>query len=140
MNDVHEGGCLCTAIRYRFSGTALATSMCHCRSCRRATGATRVAWLVARSVDFEFTAALPQTFRSSPEVTRSFCARCGTSLTYRHDESPHTVDIAIATLDEPERFAPMREVWLDDKISWEIDNPRLRQYAGSSAGPSKHDR
>jgi hypothetical protein len=39
-----QGGCLCNSIGYRLTGVPLAQSLCHCRSCRLASGAPSVAW------------------------------------------------------------------------------------------------
>lgn len=130
--DVLEGGCLCAAVRYRVSGAALATSNCHCNSCRRASGAPSVAWGVFRSGDFAFIAGHPVAFRSSPPVVRTFCGRCGTPLTYQHDDSPGTIDVTTATLDSPERFPPTREIWLEHKLSWAPVNAALRHFPRSS--------
>ena len=38
MSDVHEGGCLCGAIRYRVKGNPQRASVCHCTFCQRHTG------------------------------------------------------------------------------------------------------
>jgi hypothetical protein len=37
-----EGGCLCGAIRYRATGAPYNITYCHCRTCRRASGAAFV--------------------------------------------------------------------------------------------------
>jgi len=37
-----EGGCLCGAVRYSVTGTPVARTLCHCISCRRATGGVSV--------------------------------------------------------------------------------------------------
>lgn len=39
--SVAEGGCMCSAIRYRISGQPTNSMVCHCRSCRRAARRTR---------------------------------------------------------------------------------------------------
>lgn len=130
---VIEGGCLCTAIRYRIIGAPLAQSRCHCRSCRLASGAPSVAWVVVRSSDFEIVSGRPRRFHSSPHVVRTFCRRCGTPLTYQHDDSLDTIDITSATLDRPEQFPPTREVWIEHKLAWESLNASLRHFPGSSA-------
>ncbi len=30
MSEIHEGGCLCGAIRYRVKGNPLGAQVCHC--------------------------------------------------------------------------------------------------------------
>jgi hypothetical protein len=38
MSEIHEGGCVCRAIRYRVNGTPLRVSACYCTFCQRRTG------------------------------------------------------------------------------------------------------
>jgi hypothetical protein len=70
---------------------------------------------------------------------RTFCGRCGTPLTYRHDSSPGTVDVTTVSLDDPDRFPPTREVWLEHKLAWEALNADLDHYPRSSAEGQKTD-
>jgi hypothetical protein len=129
---VIEGRCLCSAVRYRVTGTPIVTSLCHCRTCRLAAGAPSVAWVIFRSSDFMFSTEQPARFRSSPGVVRTFCSRCGTSLTYQRDAEPDTVDVTTASLDSPDEFAPTREIWIAHKLAWERLNDTLPQYPESS--------
>lgn len=127
-----QGGCLCGAVRYCVTGEPIARSLCHCRTCRLAAGAPSVAWVVLRSRDFMFSAGEPAPFRSSPGVIRTFCSRCGTSLTYQRDAEQDTIDVTTASLDCPDDFAPTREIWIAHKLAWESLNDTLPQYPGSS--------
>jgi len=124
-----EGGCLCGAIRYRIEGEPIARALCHCRSCRRASAAPSVAWVTVPLSGYEVTAGKPTAFRSSPPVTRTFCGRCGSPLTYHHDGDADTIDVTTVTLDEPERFAPTYELWLQDKLAWEALSEHLDHYS-----------
>ena len=130
--DVLEGGCLCGTIRYRIRGSPLRASNCHCRSCRRASGAASVAWVVVRDDDFAFVKGRPAVFRSSPPVVRTFCGKCGTPLTYQHNESLSTIDVTTSSLDSPENFPPAREIWLEHKLPWAPVNKELEQFPRSS--------
>jgi hypothetical protein len=127
-----EGGCLCGAVRYRFTGEPRALSLCHCGTCRRAAGAPSVAWVVVDSSEFSFTAGAPEVFHSSPGIERSFCGRCGTSLTYQRTAEPKTIDVTTATLDSPDDFAPTREIWRSQKLAWECANGNMAPYLESS--------
>ena len=60
-----RGGCLCNSIAYRITG-APAQSLCHCRSCRLASGVPSVAWIVVKCSDLAFVTGDPVRFRSSP--------------------------------------------------------------------------
>src|SRR5262245_45306664 len=127
--DVVEGGCLCGAIRYRVTGKSLAQLICHCRTCRRASGAPSVAWVTFRSSDFTFVTRGPASFCSSPPVTRAFLGNCGTPLTYQHQSSVDTVDVTTVTLDSPDQFVPTCEVWIEHKLAWESLDETLPHYS-----------
>jgi hypothetical protein len=116
LDNLLEGGCLCGDIRYQITKAPLAAGICHCASCRRAAGAESVAWAVCSISAFEFTLATPAEYHSSKSVTRTFCRNCGTSLTYQI--SPDSIDVALATLDDPEKLTPGKEVWAESRISW----------------------
>ena len=118
-----EGGCLCGAIRYRIDRPALSAAICHCVTCRRAAGAQSVGWATVAAAGFAWLAGTPATHASSPGVRRSHCPACGTSLTYQCE--PETVDVTLASLDDPEALPPTRELWLSHRLSWAPVDPRL---------------
>ena len=114
----------------------MALSRCHCRSCRLATGAPAAAWAVFDRGDFELLQGAKHLgrFRSSPAVTRTFCAVCGTSIGYEPDDAPSQIEITSATFDDPNLFPPSREVWLEHRLSWEPVDPALKHHARGSEG------
>jgi catechol 2,3-dioxygenase-like lactoylglutathione lyase family enzyme len=128
-----EGGCLCGAVRYRATGAASFPTLCHCTSCRRAAGAPAVAWVTFPAASFRFTRGEPARFRSSPPVVRSFCARCGTPLTYEHEAFASAVDVTTASFDEPERFPPVDHTWTSERLSWWRPEPRWPELPKSRA-------
>jgi hypothetical protein len=136
MSTLVEGGCLCGAVRYQAEGASLARTLCHCRSCRLASGAPTVAWAVFRSDQFRFTAGSPASFRSSPGVTRTFCGACGTPLTYQRSSAADTIDVTTATLDRADDHAPTMEIWVEHRLAWQGLNMALKHYARSSVGAS----
>ena len=101
--------------------------------CRRRPS---VAWIVLNCGDFTIVTCDPIRYRSSPPAVRSFCGKCGTPLTYQHDDSPDTVDVTTATLDLPDAFPPTREIWTEHKIAWEVLNEDLRHYRRGSSESS----
>jgi hypothetical protein len=63
--------------------------------------------------------------RPSPDVTRTFCARCGTNLTFFFDPPPShpvlpIVDISVGSLDNESlnRIRPDRHGRWDDGVDW----------------------
>jgi hypothetical protein len=131
--DKLRGGCLCRTVRYECEAPVSSAALCHCESCRRASGAHVIAWLAVRTEAFRFTHGSPREFVSSPPVRRSFCADCGSPLTYRHRDSPETVDVTIATLDDPNAVVPEYHVWMEDALRWEDLCDTLPKYRTSHA-------
>ncbi len=131
MNDpTYTGGCLCGAVRYEARGVATHLCFCHCASCRRAAGATPVAWATFPTERFAITQGTLGHVRSSPEASRGFCAACGTSLTYLHAVRPGAIDVTIATLDAPEALRPAYHIWVSDRVAWTPLEDGLPQYSG----------
>lgn len=117
---MHEGGCLCGAVRFRAEGEPSDAGICHCASCRRTASALNLPFATFARAGFVFTQGDPVAFRSSPAVVRRFCGRCGSPLTYENDNDPATLDIMIGSLDRPDRIVPSKHVWLSEKIAWEV--------------------
>lgn len=125
-----EGGCLCGAIRFRVTGAPQSSSICHCHTCRKASGTPSVAWLTFDRADFEVVAGTPRRFASSPGVLRTFCADCGSALTYSSEKSPDTIDVTTISLDDESLFPPTREDWVSHRVPWEAVEARRTQYPG----------
>jgi hypothetical protein len=126
------GGCLCGAVRYRVSGEPVATTLCHCRSCRRASGGTNVAWSVFEKSAFNWLGVEPAAYSSSTGIEWLHCGKCGSLVGYTRDSRPDHMDITTATLDEPDRYPPAVEIWLEHKIGWETLDPDLPKRQQSS--------
>jgi len=130
--QINQGGCLCSAIRFRISGEPTDSSICHCATCRRASAAPSVAWLTFDRSQVEFLSGTPREYRSSQGVVRQFCGSCGSQLTYGTAGRPDSIDITTASLDNPVLFPPTSEVWLEHRVSWEVaDENRALHPRGS---------
>jgi hypothetical protein len=129
-----DGGCLCGAVRYRVTGPAGSSSTCFCTTCRRASGASPVAWFVVSVERFEWLQGESTTYRSSPKVRRDFCGRCGTPIAYRHDDASGEIELTTCTLDEPSRMRPTHEIWHEDRIAWVASDPALPHHPRSADG------
>ncbi|WP_116091533.1 GFA family protein [Sphingomonas crusticola] len=127
-----EGGCLCGQVRYRVADKAVAQTLCHCISCRRATGGVSVAWAVFAEEDFALLQGEVREYSSSPGIFWGSCATCGSLVTYRRDSRPGHRDVTTATLDDPEAFPPTVEIWTGERIGWEMLNPDLPHKLRSS--------
>lgn len=129
-----QGGCHCGAIRYEASAGPRGGTICHCRSCRRLTGAPAVAWASFEASQVRFTAGDPQELASSPGVRRRFCRDCGTHLSYESQASPGELDLTTASLDDPGAFAPAHHTWMSHNIAWVRFGDGLPAFAETAHG------
>lgn len=119
MNEVeHTGRCLCGAVRYRTTAAPKWIANCHCESCRRATGAPLTTYAGFAAEVFAFVAGEPERFQSSPGVTRTFCGRCGSPLTYEGARWPGEVHVLIGTMARPADFPPAGDAFAEEKLPW----------------------
>lgn len=114
-----RGSCLCGDVRYEIDGEIERIGHCHCSMCRKAHGAAfgtygRVDKRVFRFVSGEDRV---RSYRSSPEVTRTFCDRCGATLQFVHDRSSH-LGVAVGTLDDDPGVRPSYHIWTSAKAPW----------------------
>ena len=124
MNDVRiEGGCYCGDIRFLGIGAPIHQALCYCANCRRAAGAQSVAWTTFAVGDFTFVKGEPARYRTETAAWRTFCQRCGTSLTYEADDRPNDIDVTTGSLDRPEDFAPNRAVFAEERLPWDRSSP-----------------
>jgi len=123
--DVLSGGCLCGEVRFEAQGDPNSVSTCHCRTCQRASGADSVAWAGFPVHKITWMGQEAATYQSSTGVTRSYCPKCGSSLSYQNEV--RSIDLVVACLDNPELLSPEKEIWLDHRLSW---NPRSSNIPG----------
>ena len=104
MTAPHTGSCRCGLIGAEARVAPFRCSYCHCRDCRKQTGAPVMAFVGFREEDLEWLGE-PRTWRSGG-VERCFCGHCGGQIGYRDDLLPGEVYLTLGFMDEPEAYAP----------------------------------
>lgn len=131
---IYDGGCRCGTVRYRIAGEPLSAGYCHCGMCQRAAGAPVVAWVAFRRKDFGFVKGKAESSQASTRAMRWFCARCGTVLVFEYSANSETMDVAIASLDDPNATDPVYQIWTSAKLPWlHLEGEGI---SGRSCGPA----
>ena len=109
MSTVHEGGCLCGAIRYKATAEPQRVFVCHCTFCQRITGTAFLVEAVFGKADVVLSGEKPRTYdhrsdESGKRVTPKFCGACGTTLFLDAEVAPDFVLICGGTFDDPNWF------------------------------------
>ncbi len=113
-----SGRCLCGATRFTCDAPPLWQGHCHCQSCRRATASPFTSFFGIPDGHWHWTKAEPTTYSSSPGVWRSFCAVCGTQMSYHSDRFPAERHFYAATLDDPTPFTATEHVHSAERLPW----------------------
>lgn len=133
-----EGGCLCGAVRYRAISPPVRGVICHCSMCRKHSGAPILAFVHFRIEDFTWIRGEPTRYRSSAFAERGFCSTCGSTISMHETVLVDRVQIAVGTLDEPQRVRIDDHVWTQHQLPWFQVDDRLPRFAASStAVPTK---
>jgi hypothetical protein len=120
-DPIHEGGCLCGAVRYRaVAGESQTVIHCHCRMCRKVSGGTLSTWVEFPVADFVVTKGEPRHFRSSDVAMRTFCGNCGCQLSFHAVANPdgpsRSIWLALGSLDRPGDITPTHHIFTDNQL------------------------
>ena len=133
MNMPLSGGCVCGGLRYGLRARPHSLNSCHCIDCRRSSGAPFVTWGTVAREEFVLERGELRRVPIARRV-RGFAACCGTHVLFEEAAASETVDLAIATLDDPSPFPPAKAIWVEDKLPWVQLDPCLPAYVQSSEG------
>jgi len=123
---VHEGGCLCGAVRFKTQGEPINVRICHCRICQKSMGSPFFARALfdQKAITLEGPTGR---FPTSERLERVFCQTCGTRLAAWRKNGT-AAGLALALFDERNAFAPTEHIWTSEKIDWVCVADGLPQY------------
>lgn len=125
------GGCQCGAVRYAIDGSVNWQGHCHCESCRRAISAAVSSFIGIEDGNWRWERVAPQVYNSSPGVERTFCATCGSPISYRSDAWPTEMHFHAATLDDTSAFNPAFHVFMAEAVAWRPHEDGLPTHDGT---------
>ncbi|KAL1840464.1 hypothetical protein VTJ49DRAFT_461 [Mycothermus thermophilus] len=125
-----RGRCVCNRLHYTLdldSADAARTTLCHCRSCRRAFGTNfgLTAKVPREALCYDADSAAPRTFwQEDTGVTREFCDKCGAYICEYGDAAADKFRYIVwGSLDEPEKLPPKGEFFCRARAEWMPDIP-----------------
>jgi hypothetical protein len=120
---MHEGGCLCGAVRYRVTNAPFRTGVCHCRFCQRRTGSAFGVGVYFKKDDFALTRGSLKSYQYRSDETgrwlrMEFCPECGTTITWLLEVFPDGRGVAGGSFDDPSWLKIERHSWIRSKQHW----------------------
>ena len=135
-----KGGCICRSVRYTATAEPLAVRACWCRVCQYfAAGNASINLAFARDA-VTLTGELrdfPLVADSGNHMHRRFCPGCGVHVTSEAVERPNLIVLRAGTLDEPQRFRPLANIWVCEAPVWAHIDPSLPQFPGQPPPPQQ---
>jgi hypothetical protein len=129
---VHEGGCLCGAVRYRVVGSPLSVAICHCTNCQRNTGSAFSVNVIfpKEALTMEGSPAIYEDKGDTGNVVRRvFCGKCGTPLESQSVFSaPEYAVLKSGSFDDPTMFVPDSEVYCVTAMPWWLQGGKRPRY------------
>lgn len=115
-----RGSCLCESIRYEVRGSLSHVTHCHCSMCRKAHGAAFATYARVEAGDFVVTSGAADivSYQSSPQVTRTFCKTCGSTLQFIYTDRPGSLWLALGTLDGGSGVRVEQHIFVGSKAPW----------------------
>lgn len=143
MPEVHEGGCVCGAVRYRATSAPIRTTVCHCTFCQRRTGSAFGFIAYFKQQDVEITRGVLRSYEhrsdeSNRRLRMEFCPTCGTTVTLTVELLPGALGLAGGTFDDPSWLKIERHTWTRSAHPWVIVPPDVEQFPKSSLQQPLH--
>jgi hypothetical protein len=122
------GRCLCEAVQYKVCGEPLIARICWCRVCQKISG-NGTANAIFPSSAIEVVGSMScftSKAESSDDISRHFCAHCGSHLFANSAASPQYRVVRLGTLDDPSSIKPIINMWASSAPSWACFDSRLQ--------------
>jgi hypothetical protein len=101
--------------------------------CRKHSGAPALAFVHFPAAAFRWLDGEPARYRSSPAAERGFCPACGSTVSMHEEVIADRVQIAVGSLDDPDRVRIDDHVWTREQLSWFHIDDDLPRFPGSSS-------
>ncbi|KAL3442953.1 Mss4-like protein [Aspergillus insuetus] len=125
-SSTQSATCAWGAVRLSYTGSPVGKCICHCLSCRKASGSTNALNLIvpAAKISIVSEAELGQfsyTANNGNRVTRYFCRRCGINMYSDGEGAPGVHFVRAGTLDDEgglEKSRPEVEIFVSRRAAW----------------------
>ena len=128
QTHMHTGSCLCKAVTFTYDGTLEAPRYCHCENCRKFSGSSPAAWVMAQAARLNAKHANPLIKYNSGQGIRCSCGICGTPVWFESIEFPQIIGLPLGVFDSGEIPQPQMHLWWDSKPAWWHTHDQLTTY------------
>jgi hypothetical protein len=130
-----HGSCLCGDVAWEADGPLDFMSHCHCSRCRKSHGSAYATFVMCPPDAFRVVRGEERIvqYRSSPELSRAFCSRCG-SVVPDPQPSQGLIGLPAGLLDDDPGVRPQAHIFASSKAPWFELTDSLPSFDGYPAG------
>jgi hypothetical protein len=120
--EIRRAGCNCGAVRLEAEGPPLRTGLCHCLTCRKASGSAFGAFAIWPRGRVEVTG------ETRHWEDRHFCPACGSSV-FGVSPEDDEIEVGLGSFDAgPGDLSPGYELWVKRREHWLPPVPGAAQH------------
>jgi hypothetical protein len=132
MSDDLEGGCACTAVRYRLTSRPMFVHCCHCRDCQRQTGSAFVLNTLIEADRVVVLSGAPEPVAVPTESGRPHqifrCPSCQVAVWSVYGGVAKIRFVRVGTLDDPAALPPDVHIYVRSKLPWVALPPTIPAF------------
>ena len=130
MPDKLTGSCQCKAVQYEISPAVKLLGNCHCKLCKKLTGAALSTIAIVAEEDFDLLTGADQlaSFQVTENVGKNFCRTCGTPIFNTHKKYPGNKMVYLGSFDDPGFSSPAINVHCEKKLPWVFSMESLKNF------------
>lgn len=136
MGDAKEttrcGRCLCGSIQYEVTGEPEIVAHCHCEDCQRFTGAGHSTVAMYAKKQFLMTGGTIGEFKlieeNGYEVTRGFCASCGSPIYSHNSGNESYLSVTLGTLEDSSDLKPEVVIFSRNRKPWDAIDETIQSF------------
>lgn len=130
QNVTLSGSCLCNSVKYRVNEAPSQFYFCHCQQCRKVTGSSFAANIIAKPNDIEWLLGediLTHFAHPSRAFSKTFCSKCGSGLPHINKSGTSLV-IPAGSLDHVPTIAPQANIFVSEQATWFVEGINAKSF------------
>ena len=134
------GSCQCKSIQFELLSLPTELDCCYCSMCRKMHGSSVGTWVPILQNDIKFVKYGKQTqYKSSDDVVRTFCSKCGSNLLFKFLFQKGTIWIVPSLFDEDKTNIKAKDWWLKVKKIHIFCGSKAKWYQVPNDGHAQYD-